>query len=182
MGLCQYVELCFHASSLPHFHTFGMPFLHLFTYLMLFFWFLYWFTVQDYWDLHLPHSRLQNQASLSVGFLQSSRMKRSLCILLTLKTRLPVRKCIQWLYSLDSQQLPAFLTFLCFRLIASKLIYFQHEARSSEHLEWKKKLGIGFFLMERNFRSTLNGVLTAHTEWLPSVWLMGHSVPPLQYI
>ena len=29
--------------------------------------------------------------------------------------------------------------------------------------------------------STPNGVLTAHTELVPGVWL-GHSVPPLQYI
>ena len=35
--------------------------------------------------------------------------------------------------------------------------------------------------MERIFRSTPNGVLTAHAEWLPDVRL-GHSVPPVQYI
>ena len=40
---------------------------------------------------------------------------------------------------------------------------------------------MGSFLMERIFRSTPNGVLTAHTEWLPGVRLR-HSVPPVQYI
>ena len=30
---------------------------------------------------------------------------------------------------------------------------------------------MGYFLMERIFRSTPNGVLTAHTEWLPGVQL-----------
>ena len=32
-----------------------------------------------------------------------------------------------------------------------------------------------------NFPVTPNGVLTAHTEWLPGVQLW-HSVPPVQYI
>ena len=33
----------------------------------------------------------------------------------------------------------------------------------------------------KSFRSTPNGVLTAHAEWLPGVRLR-HSVPPVQYI
>ena len=32
-----------------------------------------------------------------------------------------------------------------------------------------KPLSMGSVLMERIFRSTPNGVLTAHTEWLPGV-------------
>ena len=35
--------------------------------------------------------------------------------------------------------------------------------------------------MDRIFRSTPNGILTAHSEWLPGVWLR-HSVPLVQYI
>ena len=35
--------------------------------------------------------------------------------------------------------------------------------------------------MERIFRWTPHGVLTAHTEWLPSV-RSRHLVPPAQYI
>ena len=44
-----------------------------------------------------------------------------------------------------------------------------------------KPLSMGSFLMERIFRLTPNGVLTAHTEWLPGVQLR-HSVPLVQYI
>ena len=49
--------------------------------------------------------------------------------------------------------------------------------------KFKKGKGdsMGSFLMERIFRSTPNGALTAHTEWLPGVRLR-HSVPPVQYI
>ena len=36
-------------------------------------------------------------------------------------------------------------------------------------IEREKPLSMGSFLMERIFRSTPNGVLTAHTEWLPGV-------------
>ena len=41
----------------------------------------------------------------------------------------------------DSRRLPAF-TFLDHRLITSKFIYFQHEARCSEHLECEKPLSM----------------------------------------
>ena len=40
---------------------------------------------------------------------------------------------------------------------------------------------MGSLLMDRIFRSTPNGILTAHSEWLPGVWLR-HSVPLVQYI
>ena len=42
---------------------------------------------------------------------------------------------------------------------------------------WEKTLSMGSFLMKRIFQLTPNGVLMAHTEWLPSVWVR-HSVPP----
>ena len=42
------------------------------------------------------------------------------------------------------------------------------------------QISMGSFLMERIFRSTPNGVLTAHAEWLPGVRLR-HSVQPVQY-
>ena len=45
----------------------------------------------------------------------------------------------------------------------------------------RKPLSMGFFLTERIFRSTHNGVLTVHTERLPDVWLR-HSVPSVQYM
>ena len=45
----------------------------------------------------------------------------------------------------------------------------------------RKRLSMVSFLMERIFWSTPNGVLTAHTEWLPGMRLR-HSVPPVQYI
>ena len=43
-----------------------------------------------------------------------------------------------------------------------------------------KPLSISFFPDEKILRSTPSGVLTAHTEWLPGVWLR-HSVPPVAY-
>ena len=45
----------------------------------------------------------------------------------------------------------------------------------------RKLLSMSSFLMERIFRLTPNGVLTAHTGWLPGVRLR-HSVPPVQYM
>ena len=44
----------------------------------------------------------------------------------------------------------------------------------------RKPLSMCSFLMNRIFQSTINRVLTAHTEWLPGVPLR-HSVPPVQY-
>ena len=45
----------------------------------------------------------------------------------------------------------------------------------------RKLLSMGSFLTERIFQLTLNGVLTAHTQWLPGVQLR-HSVPSVQRI
>ena len=45
MGLCQYIDLCFHASSLACLHTFGRPSLHLFTFFMFLFSCFYTFLV-----------------------------------------------------------------------------------------------------------------------------------------
>ena len=57
--------------------------------------------------------------------------------------------------------LPAFFTFLYFRLITSKFLSFQLEARCSRV---RKTMG-------ENLPATPNGVLTAHSEWLPGVRL-----------
>ena len=47
-------------------------------------------------------------------------------------------------------------------------IYFQHEARCSEHFRVRKPLSMGSFLIDgENFRSTPNGLLMTHAEWLP---------------
>ena len=57
-----------------------------------------------------------------------------------------------------------------------------NKARCSQHLEWEDHSEwVNSFLMERIFRSTPNGVLMAHSEWLPGVRLR-HSVPPVQDI
>ena len=67
----------------------------------------------------------------------------------------------------DSRRLPTAGFFLYFRLIISKFIYFQREARCFQHLnKVRKPLRMGSPDGE-NFRSTPNGALTAHTEWLP---------------
>ena len=42
------------------------------------------------------------------------------------------------------------------------IFWFQHEARCSEHLEWKKSLTMGSLLMERTLQSTPDRVLRAH--------------------
>ena len=62
-------------------------------------------------------------------------------------------------------------TNLYFCLITSNFIHFQYEARCSEHLEWENHSAWVFFPDEKILRSTPSGVLTAHTEWLPGVWL-----------
>ena len=41
---------------------------------------------------------------------------------------------------------------------------------------------MGSLLMEKNFRSPPNGVLTAHTEWLPDVRLRHLSTTCAEYI
>ena len=47
---------------------------------------------------------------------------------------------------------------------------FQHEARCSEHFDWENHSA--WVLPDgKNFWSTPNRVLMAHTEWLPGVWL-----------
>ena len=78
---------------------------------------------------------------------------------------------------------PCLFIFLYFHFITSKFLYFQCEAKCSEHLAFRvsKPLSMGSLLMKRNFWSTLNGVLMTNTEWLPGVQLR-HSVPPVQYI
>ena len=48
-----------------------------------------------------------------------------------------------------------------------------HQERTTENSPTENSLTMGSFLMERIFRSTPNGVLTAHTEWLPDVRLQG---------
>ena len=42
---------------------------------------------------------------------------------------------------------------------------------ATQYLHWEKPLSMGSLLMKRIFRSTPNGVLMAHAEWLPGVWL-----------
>ena len=80
--------------------------------------------------------------------------------------------------SIYTAQVVLFFTFLYFRLITS---LFPACGKMVLAFRVRKTLSMGSFLTDRIFRSTPNGVLTAHTEWLSGVRLR-HSVPPVQYI